>query len=401
MTRRGEFVETVHYDKTELEVITVNELDGEKTEDPQIRNILREKTFNSELNQLVNKIYNNEQMIEEPVPVPEMSDPAEKYNLLLEYEKIIYRLKHSDELNSVSSRFNPFETDINVYDDIDDTADYIKAGMLQSGYSRYQILKYNFNDKAYRSDINHLDSSYSSDMYFSNNDPLILKINDYIEGFVLTPDIIKSDPFFSKKFLNSDADDLSQHKFYIVKISSLFKNTCNGKMFANKFSRFEESLSPLLLIELDSEHQVNPEKIFRNLEETAALPLIIYFLKNIVKFSINNLSYENILFMIELFIKSAVNTRLKSYIVTLVDYSRKDNIFIYKYFLSKLRRILNRNYLILKISINRAVVITTAPDMRDIDHLIERINSGVKIIGMESVDYNEYLNSKEFVNLFL
>jgi len=390
-----------NYLKTELEIVTVNDLDGEVTAEPQERNLLREKTFNTELGSLVNKIFNNERMSEEPADTYNEFDSIEKNSLLMTCEKLIYRLKHEDDLQTVSSCYNPFDTDINVYDDIDDTADYIKAGLLQCGYSKYQILKYNFNDKAYRSDINFLDQSYSSDMYFSINDPVVLQINGHAEGFVLKPDLIKSDPFFSKKFMNKEAGDFAPRAYYIIKISSLFHGSIIFKTSESRINKFEEFLSPLLLIELNADENFKPDKIFKTLKETAALPLIIYFLKNQVSFSIKNYSYEDTLLMIELFIKSAVNSKLKSYIITLKDYSAKDNIFILKFFLSKIRRVLKKNSLILRISINRAVLITTAEELGDINIIIDRVNSDIEMIEMQSIDYNEYLNSKEFVNLFL
>ena len=394
-------MKTGNFNKTALQIVTVNDLDGEPVSEFPERNFLREKTFNSELNSLVNKIFNNEKIGETPEEVYNESDSIEKNSLLLKCEKLIYRLKHDEDLNAVTSNYNPFDTDINVYDDIDDTSDYIKAGMLQSGFSKYQILQYNFNDKAYRSDINFLDPSYTSDMYFSVNDPLIQKIKDSDNGFVLTGDLIESDPFFHKKFLNSDSDDLSPRSFYIIKISSLFHDHINNKGIENRITKFEWYLSPLLLIELNSGVETKREDILKSLRDTAALPLMMYFLKNRVKFNINTYSYEEMLLMIELFIKSAVNSKLKSFIITLKDYSIKDNIFIFKFILSKIRRILKGNSMLLRISINRAVLITAVPDISDIYNVIDRVNSEAEMIDMQQIDYNEYLNSKEFVNLFL
>jgi hypothetical protein len=395
-----EFLEAGNYLKTELEVVTVNDLDGDPQPEQQERNFLREKTFNSELNSLVNKIFNNEKIGEEPQDSYIELDPVEKNSLLIKCEKLIYQLKHSDDLSTISSSYNPFEMDIDVYDDIDDTADYIKAGLLQSGYTKYQVLKYNFNDKAYRNDINLLDQSYSTEMYFSINDTLVTRLRDHAEGFILSPELINSDPFFSKKFLNIDSDDLTPRTFYVIKISSLFKDLLNIKSFENRISKFEEFLSPLLLIDITETGKIKSDWIFRSLKKTAALPLMLYFLKNRIKFSINNYSYEDTLLMIELFIRSAVNTRLKSYIITLKDYSTKENVFILKFLLSKLKKILKKDSLILRISLNSAIAITSSA-VDDIYNIIGRVNSSSEMITIQSIDYNEYLNSKEFVNLFL
>ncbi len=399
------------YLKTEIKIVTVDDLDGaysheisgvpheELPEEQHGRNILREKTFNSELDSLVSKIFSNEKKSDSSTDYS--SDPIEKNSLLLKCEKLIYQLKHSEDLNSISSNYNPFDTDINVYDDIDDTADYIKAGLLQCGYSKFQILKYNFNDKAYRNDINFLDSSYTSEMYFSIKDPLMLRLQDLGDGFVINTGLINSDPFFSKKFLNIDAEDLSPREFYIIKISDILNDTINFEKLLNNINKFEEYLSPLLLVELTGSDKNRPDEIFKALKEAAALPLMLYLLKNRIRFSFSKYSYEDTLLMIELFIKSAVNSNLQSYIITLKDYSSKDNLFKLKFVLSKIRRVLKKHSMILKISVNGAVIVTPTSDFSEIHNIIDRVNSGAEIIDMKLINYNEYLNSKEFVNLFL
>lgn len=390
-----------NYQNTKIAVVSVDDLDGETASAPEERNILREKTFNSELNSLVNKIFSNEKLGEGQYPsAEEETDSLEKISLLRKCESYIYRLKHAEDLKSVSSTYDPFDTDIDVYDDIDDTADYIKAGLWQCGYTGFQILKYNFYDKSFRSDINLLKQSYSSDIFFSTNDQLFMYIKDHPEGFILSAESIKSDPFMAKKFLSDVSGDFTPRPFYIIKISSLFERSADSRSFENNLSRFETFLSPLLLIELTPGDAVKPDEIFRRLKKSASLPLLLYFLKNRFKHNINTYSHTDTLLMIEIFIKSAINSKLKSYLITLKDYSSKENIFILKFILSKIRRILKRKSLILRVSINSIVVITSS-DISDIYNLIERVNSGTKIVEIHTIDYNAYLNSKEFVNLFL
>jgi len=104
--------------------------------------------------------------------------------------------------------------------------------------------------------------------------------------------------------------------------------------------------------------------------------------------------------MIELFLKSSVNTKLKSYIITLDNYSLKNNIYLFIFVLSKIKRIMKKNSFILRICINRIIVITSS-NIDEIYNLIDRVNSDEEIISIKLIDYKEYLNSKEFVNLFL
>jgi len=394
-------LKTGHYLKTELEHVTVNDLDGDLHLAFTEKNLLREKTFNSELNALVNKIFINEKIGEEPSAIQEETDPAERNILLEQCEKLIYKLKHTDDLSGLSSNYNPFDADINIYDDIDDTADYIKAGLIQCGYERYQILKYNLKDKSYRSDINQLDSSYSADMYFSINDPIVLRIAEDSAGFIIDQETIVSDPFLSKKFFNSDSGDNTGRLFYIIKISNLFEDSFFKDKFNNSTGNFDKFLSPLLLVELDNNTNLKIREIFNALKLNAAVPLLLYFLKNRIRFNINNYSYEDTLLMMELFVKSMIDSKLTGYIITLKNHTEKDNIFILKFLLSKLRRILKKDSLILRISINIIILFTASPEADSIGRMLERVNSSGEIISIEPVDYDEYLDSKEFANLFL
>jgi hypothetical protein len=394
-------VETAHYLKTELEHVSVNDLDGELQTEFAEKNLLREKTFNNELNALVNKIFINERIGQEPSSMKEELPPSEKNALLEQCEKLIYQLKHIDDLHGLSSIYNPFDADINIYDDIDDTADYVKAGLIQGGYEHYQILKYSFRDKAYRSDINLLDSSYSADMYFSISDPLIIRINKDPAGCILDQDMIDSDPFLSKKFDNSDCDHKTQGSYYIVKIASLFEDSFFKEKFDSSTGNFDKFLSPLLLIEVNRDITLKPFEIFANLKLNASIPLLLYFLKNRIRFNISNYSYEDTLLMMELFVMSMIDSRLTGYIITLKKYTEKNNIFILKFLLSRLRRLLKKDSLILRISINTVILFSASAEVDSIGEIVERINTGEGIISIEPVDYNEYLDSKEFAHLFL
>ena len=83
-------------------------------------------------------------MGEKPSHITEEVDAVQKKSLMMKCESLIYQLKHSEELTAISSSYNPFDTDINLYDDIDDTTSYIRAGLMQCNFPRFQILKYNF-----------------------------------------------------------------------------------------------------------------------------------------------------------------------------------------------------------------------------------------------------------------
>jgi hypothetical protein len=296
----------------------------------------------------------------------------------------------------LSSYYNPFKIELVP----DNDTDYITCGLEQCGFSKYQILRYNFPDRAYKSSINNIDPYFTDTIFFNINDPLISYINKNMEGFIIRSDKIKSDPFFSKKFIRgyNNISDLSS--FYIVKISSIFDGLIDSRLLERGENNFEQFVSPLLLIELKYGETFQPEDIFRKLKEYTAAPFLSYFLKNSIKSSITGYSFEEILLIIELFVKSNPYFKLTSYMITLKNFSIKENIFILKFAISKIKRLLKKEALIFRVSINKVILITSESNINDIRNIIDNVNSTDEMIKVHVID-NDYMNNKELMDFLL
>jgi len=389
----GDFLKTKEYNKTDLEIISVDDFDGEYQTEYNERNIIREKTFNNELHSLVDQIYLNEEMNNKQIDFPDKISDSEMNSLLMRCENLIYRLKHFNDLPVVSSFCNPFDIEIT-----DNDKDYINEGLAQCGFSKYQILKYNFFDKAYRSSINNLDPYFADTVFFSMNDPVILHIDENKEGFIIKSDIINSDPFFSKKFIKSDDNISDISSFYIVKIYFILEGLIDSQLLDKSRNIFEQFFSPLLLIELKSGENFQPEDIFKKLKKFTAISFLSYFFKNSINSSITNYSFNEILLIIESFIKSNSYFKLTNCMITIKDYSGKENIFILKFIISKITKSLKKNFLIFRISTNKIILIIPESYISDIGNIIDKVNSTDEVIKIQIIND---ISSKDLIDFLL
>jgi hypothetical protein len=407
-------LETRNYSKAEIEIISVDDFDGKSQIEYKERNIIREKTFNRELHSLVSQIYLNEELNDKQLNYSDALSDSEINSLLMRCENLIYRLKHFNDLPVISSFYNPFK--IELADN--DYMDYINEGLAQCGFSKYQILKYNFSDKAYKSSINNIDPSFTDTVFFSINDPLLLYLGENKEGFIIKSDLINSNPFFSKKFtrnhenlyiegccaplyskkITRNDDNISS--FYIVKISSIFDGSIESQLLSENINNFEHLFSPLLLIELKHGEDFQPKDIFKKLKEFSAIPFLSYFFKNSIKLCISYCSFEEVLLIIELFIKTNSHSNLISYMITLNDYSNKENIFILKFIISKIKSLLKKESLIFRVSINKIILIIPESKINEIKNITDKVNSHEEVLKVQVIN-NDYMINKEFIDFLL
>ena len=395
-----DFLETRDYGKTDLEIISVDEIDGEFQKEHKERNIIREKTFNSELHSLVNQIYLNEEINDKQLNYSDDISVSEMNSLLEKCESLIYRLKHFNDLHVRPSCYNPFKTEPTpAGDESADNLIYINEGLARCGFFNYQILQYNFFDKAYRSSVNNLGTYFADSIFFSIGDPVILHINENTEGLIIRPDLINSDKFFSKKFIRDDDKQAAISSYYIVKISSVFDGSIDSQLLGDRGNDFEHFFSPLLLIELNRGEIIQEKDIFKKLKEFTAGPFLSFFYKTGIKSCMPYYSFEEILLIIELFVKSSSHLKLTPCFISLNNYSEKENIFILKFVISVIKRLLKKESLIFRVGINKVILILSESNINYIRNIIDKVNSTDEVIKVQIND--DYMNNKELIDFLL
>jgi len=388
---------------TELLRVTVEDLDGEpETPAEAPVNILREKTFNPELSSLLNKIYSHEKTAETETPSPVKIEPVLKLTMLQRCDELIYKLKHKADEASLTSDFNPFSLDIDVYDDIDDLNDYIETGMKQSGFSRFLILKYSFIDSAFRTDLNRISETLTADLFFSTKDPLFISMYENNTGYMLNSALINRDLFMKKKLETVFRPDDNKRVIYFVRLCSICDYDKGNPVIKNSMSSFEQYLSPILAVipEVENEYY-NENEIFETLKRNMEIPFSLYIMKNRLNFYSSAFSYEEALLMLELVMNSPAVKGMTRSILTLDNFSVKENMFIMKLLLSRIRKRLEMDSFFMRIGMNKCILITSENEKKDIALMIDEINVSEKIISIESIDAGSGYNGDSYTRLFL
>lgn len=389
--------------KTELLKVTVEDLDGEQPAEPAAPvNILREKTFNPELSSLLNKIYSHEKTSGVEAPVIEKIDPVLKINLLQKCDQLLYKIKHESEAASVSSYYNPFTQDINVYDDIDDLNEYIETGMRQSGFSRFLIMKYNFKDAAFRTDINRIDEILTSDLFFSTRDSFFISMYENNTGHILDHSSVNDDIFLTKKLGRIFRTDDNNKVIYFVRLCSLCNDDERTLKMKKSMSSFEEYLSPIIAVIPDNgKDHLTETDFFNTLKANLQIPFALYTLKNRINFNTQHFSYEDTLLMLELVMSSPVADTMTCSLLTLDNFSIKENMFILKFLLSKIRKNLEKDSFFMRISIDKCILITSEKEKREIVSMIDEINISDKIISIKPIVTGKGADADSFTAFFL
>ncbi len=389
----------------ELLKVTVADIDGVTEEPPAPVNILRGKTFNPELSTLLNKIYSHEKVADAETPgVSKVTgmDPMTKFSLLQQCDDLLYTHKHQAEAATVDSGFNPFSLDINVYDDIDDLNDYIKAGMSQCGFSRFIIMKYKFSDAAFRTELNMIDAALTSDMFLGTKDQLFRLISENSSGCIVRRETVASDPFLRKKlgqvfFMNDNPEMI-----YFVRLYNLCESGQDSIRFKENISSFEEYLSPILAVIPDKKPEYCDNAFFYDkIVRHMIIPFSLYIIKNRFSFDTREFNYEDALLMLELFMSSPAGINMTRSILTLDDFSLKEHVFILKHLLSRIKKRLEKNSFFLRIGIDKCFLISSEDEKNDIIEIIDEINSVEKIFSITPVDIGTGINRNLLTSLFV
>jgi len=384
-----------------LTVISGHELDAHdlKVAHQEV-NFLREKTFTKELSSLVDRIFTNESVRPATAEKDDLLNLTEKQSILLEYEKLIYSLKHSSDIPEISSRYNPFNLNIDVHDDIDGMENYLRAGMDQSGFNQYGIFKFNLKENAYRFAAGSLSEAMKKNCFFGVSDPVLSgTFSEY--GIILKREDIEADPFLAKKFNLSSYIRPEENSFYLNRIYNYCKNLFSTSDIP-ELTRLEKFTSPLLLIPVPAGIAGDESDIHSIIKSNLSIPFSVYLSHNRLKPVIADFDYNESLLLIEIFQKMPYSSALKWCVIKGGKEASLENLFMLKYLLAKLRLRTGRNSLILRVASSNIVMALEESELEDIRDCVRDFKSrSGQIIDISFIDYHGHMNKNKFIELFL
>jgi len=387
--------------KTGLTMISGHELDAHEAKAvPEEVNFLREKTFTKELSTLVSRIFNNESGKDLPLENEEVLKISEKNRTLLEYEKLIYSIKHSKDPVGAYSFYNPFNLDIDVHDDIDDMADYISAGMSQTGFKEFGIFKYLLKESAFRFNLGNFNDTMIENCFFGISDP-IFKGGFPEHGILLSSGNIASDPFLAKKFFLQSHNESPDNSYYINRISNYCKNIFSS-ISDPKLTRLEILTSPLVAVSIPGRIDLDESEIHSIISKNLSIPFSQYLSQNRIIPVMNDFSYDESILLIEIFQKLSLNSALKWCIIRGEEFSSIENFFMFKYLLSKIRHKTGSNSLIIRVASNNIVMALVESDMDNVKNSLNEFNRGSGLtVSFTYIDENNLKSKNKLIELFI
>ncbi len=386
---------------TGLTLINGHELDAHEAKAvPEEVNFLREKTFTRELSTLVSRIFNNESGKQLPLENEEVLKISEKNKTMLEYEKLIYSIKHNKDRGGICSRYNPFNLDIDVHDDIDDMDDYISAGMAQTGFKDFGVFKYILKESAFRFDMGNFSDTMMENCFFGISDPIFKGVFPE-RGILLTSETIAADPFLSKKLPLQSRDEDKEHCYYINKISNycrnIFSNTADPKL-----TRLEILTSPLVAVYIPDKKDLDESDIHTIISKNLSIPFSQYLSQNRLTPVMNDYNYDESILLIEIFQKLSLNSALRWCIIRGEEFSSIENFFMLKYLLSKIHHKAGSNSLIMRVASNNIVMALGESDMEDVKNSLNEFNRGSGLtVSFSYIDENILKSKNKLIELFI
>ncbi len=332
-------------------------------------NLMRNRTFNSELRELVNRIKENENSYDD-INIDDLSESEVLYLL----HQLFYKTKNLKNLHNINTLYNPFLKEYSSDDFRRDLEKYISEKLERELLTLYSILTYNISDKCFSSSS--LNNTMNQNIIISLHDNLYGEIVKNRKGFILDNSEILKNPFIRKKFYIENSQDYSKSLFIILlgRITENIRYEIDRNI---KNMPLADLLSPLLIIEFEKDLHSDCESIYNYLVSELAIPLLNLECYRSVNLTLKQYdNYEEIVDLVENFLNMALKMRHGAgvYIKSNRHYGKR-NLLQLKYLKAKLTKVLPDDSIIIRIGNNKLFIICDKSYIGSINALIDDFNS--------------------------
>jgi hypothetical protein len=362
-------------------------------------NILREKTFNSDLRHLVDRIKDNEPISADGEISQEDIDSLSEEELLLRLYRLYYRAVNIRDNRDINIAFNPFEIqeDASSSSIVEALNGHILHRMESLALSPFALLSFNIDQKVYMPTIHSLGRYHAQSIVIGLRDRLFKKIAANPEGVIIDAGEIEEDPFMSKIFSLKDGE--GHGSLYFIMVSTIIAEVMKELPISGSDNLTPFLPSAIIMIELpDQPHAANISTITGTIKRRLALP---YFLLN---------DYQSLVFSSDSYENLDYTYRVLDYLFTIfllhgdragisIQSSAQKNesmTFLIKYVISKLSHKLHCDSVIVHIIKGRLVILTTDAFVglvRDIiDEYNRLFNDQFSIVEFHAADFDDSLD---------
>jgi hypothetical protein len=337
--------------------------------------VLRKKTFNTELKELVGRIRDNEPETSpgsEPVDFVTLTEEE----LQLRLGRLYYLARNIRDNHEINVSFNPFALkDMGAAEDLrKSVADYLSEQMMELSLSPFALLSYDVGKKGYVPTIHDLDPQLAGNIIISLRDRLFKKILASPGGVVIDAGAILEDPFLAKIFSLKDG---TAHAIYFALVGSLTTAVASELPAPESGTVTPFLPSAMIMIILpDAEAAVHPGEIAGILGSRLAMPL--FLLNDSQSLVIMPGSYEDLDYTYHLldYLFTVFLLRENSVGINIESTTRESNsmTFLVKYVISKISHRLASDSVIVHIIKDRLIILTGKAYIGVIKEIIDEYN---------------------------
>ena len=335
-------------------------------------NIIRQRTFNKELRELLAKIRSNEsQRNDKAINMDEISEEE----LIKRFHILFYRSVNLIGLSDINSNLNPYL--LPNYFFKDNLEQNILYEMQNLSLPEYAILSYNLEKKCYIPVYCYIDDIIEDNIAIDICEELYTQILDSKYGIILNYQSINNNIFLKKRFSSNCQND-SQYLLYFVSFKNIFSNLLSEMNLIGIENIRNIHLSQILMIRIkDGMGENIVESIYNKIIDK----LIIHFLllEKRVFGQILKVDYENIYslfnileFFIRIFSKFYDGV---GYIIKCKNYFKKENLFIFQYLLLKFKNTLSAKSIISQLANDKFLILTKESEGEIVEQIVKEFNN--------------------------
>ncbi|MCU0822612.1 MAG: hypothetical protein MUC95_09100, partial [Spirochaetes bacterium] len=336
---------------------------------------VREKTFNKELSDLVEKIraheLTDEQEVEEDIPEIAVSEISED-DLLRKYHDLFYRAVNMIGAGNTNTIFNQFELSLNSIKD--DLERYIDLELRGMSYPHYSILLYSLEKKCYVIYVNHIDGLDENNIIIDPNEELHKNIYDNKKGVIIGSRVVNNNIYLKKRFL-PDSRVVTNYSYYFLSFRNLTSDFFSGMERPTGRDLPYRAMFPILVVRLDNE-EARAETVFSRIRDRLTVHFIFLARKLIIKTHNTRSGSHNDLYNImehnfKLFQRDSDGL---CYVVKCSAGLTKEILFVLKYLHIKLKETLSKRTIISRIEKNKFVILITKPELNALKRVVDDFN---------------------------
>lgn len=326
-------------------MIILEETDTLEKELPLEANILRNRTFNAELKNLIGNIKNNELQgsRSEKVTYTQITDGAVNLNDRNAILKKLHELFYKNINYQVALNSSKMPLELTSMGNIREVIDEIKTNLSLNGFNEFAVLVFDFNKRGFIPLINTIDSLVSEDIILSLNDPLKGKIDQSENGLLV-----------------KDTQLLEDYGFYVDELNKtyyFYKPDLAKVAYAATHSQLLKTLAPILIVPVSEDKKEKAFNVITHFCYSLLVDLFRLYLEN--NFLLYSDNYKKNI--ITVFLDSMpLSPNSELILLNINNQITSELLYIAKYLENKILRYSEAS---LQIASNKIIISVTKPNL--------------------------------------